>query len=160
MDSSPSARGSPKAWQGLGPQRSQVGPAVVQQERGPREPEREAPLSGCQALTRRDLKHQAGRETRGQEVLEPLIQTCSWEETRKCRITWALGSGPPQAGEEAGMGEQGAVQDPGPESETTQQSWREVASGVPGSWECGRGTEGCKYQRRGRDTGSKGSSGT
>lgn len=86
---------------------------MVQQERGPRELEREAPLSGSQALTRRDLKHQAGRETRGQKVLEQQIQTGSWEETREFRITWALGSGPPQAGEEAGMGEQGAVQDPG-----------------------------------------------
>lgn len=39
-----------------------------------------------------DLRHQAGKETRGQKVLEHQVQLYSWEKTREFRMTWALES--------------------------------------------------------------------
>lgn len=50
-------------------------------------------------MTSGDLRHQAGRETSGQKVLEHHIQLYSWEETREFRMTWAL-----ESDEEVGVG--------------------------------------------------------
>lgn len=41
----------------------------------------------------------AGKETRGQKVLEQQVQVYSWEETREFRMTWAL-----ESDEEVGVG--------------------------------------------------------